>query len=103
MGKEIKKANDKPVANFRDFPVTASVWKKTIKADKKSFVVYNTTLQCTYKDDEGEYQNTSNFKEQDLLRVSQVALKTYNWILNQKEKDYKESKGKEEETEDDEE
>jgi hypothetical protein len=101
-----KKESVKPVMTFKDYPVSVSIWKKNIKVEKKNITVYNSTVVSTYKDDDDEYQTTSNFKEQELLKVSLLTQKAYNWILNAKQKDYDESKKdkeEEEETEEEEE
>lgn len=100
MSKEkIKKDKVKPVMKFTDYPVSATIWKKDIKVEKKTITVYNTELVCNYKDDDEEYQKTSSFKELDLLKASQLCQKAYNWICNSKQKDY-ESKNKDSDNDD---
>lgn len=92
MSKENKTKINKPVATFRDFPVSISVWKTTAKVDKKDVTFYNSTLQTSYKDDDGEYQNSNNFKPLDLLKTAQLCQKAYNFIKNAEDKDYADKK-----------
>ena len=90
MAKEDKK--NKPVKAFKDYPVSISIWKTEKIIDKKPMVFYNSTLETTYKDKDDEYQISSQFKELDLLKASQLCQKAYNWINNAKQEDYEKSK-----------
>jgi hypothetical protein len=64
-----------PVAKFRVGFVTASVWK-----NDNSF--YSVTLQRSYKDDRGEWQNADNFSHGDLLCAAKVLERAENWIAS---------------------
>jgi hypothetical protein len=89
----MKKENkQKPVKSFKDYPAEIAVWKKNIKDGKKTFTVYNSSILCTYKDENDEYKTTSSFKEQDLLKVALLAQKAYNWINNAKQEIYEQQK-----------
>lgn len=98
MAKE-KTEKKKPVMSFKDYPVQISIWKSVAKIDKKNVTFYNSTLETVYKNDEDEYKTSSQFKELDLLKATQLCQKAYNWINNAKQKDYDDNKDSDDEDE----
>jgi hypothetical protein len=101
MKKEQKK--NKPVMSFKDYPVQISIWKSVAEIDKKDVTFYNSTLETVYKNDEDEYKTSSQFKELDLLKATQLCQKAYNWINNAKQKDYDDSKDDDKDSDDEDE
>jgi hypothetical protein len=65
-----------PSAKFRLGFVTAAVWKNSDN-------FYNVTLQRSYKDDDGKWQNTDNLNHGDLLNASKVLERAEAWIARQ--------------------
>jgi hypothetical protein len=59
----------KPVAKVNLYPVTAAIWVN--ERDGKSY--HSVTIERTYKDDAGNWKNTSTFNAGDLLLVAKVA------------------------------
>jgi len=59
----------KPVAKVSMYPITAAIWVN--ERDGKSY--YSVTIERTYKDDAGNWKNTSKFNASDLLLVAKVA------------------------------
>ena len=103
MKKTVKKSKNKPVISFKDYPVQISIWKRDAKVDKKTVTFYDSTITSTYKDDNDEYQTSSNFSEQNLLKTALLCQKAYNWIINAKQKDFENKKEDDDTDEDDEE
>jgi hypothetical protein len=62
-----------PVAKFRVGFVTASVWKNDTG-------FYSVTLQRSYRDDAGAWQNADNFSHGDLLNAAKVLERAEHWI-----------------------
>jgi hypothetical protein len=60
---------NRPIANVNLFPLSAAIWaNKTEKG-----VLYNVTLERSYKDDAGKWQSTSNLNANDMLLVAKLA------------------------------
>lgn len=88
MAKEVsKKENKKPVATFRAGQVTASVWSKVETINKKEVTFYNVTIVKNYKDKEEEWNQTSSFGREDLIKVLLVTQKASEYVYMHKETD----------------
>lgn len=106
MAKEKAKAKGKtvkPVYKARSGQVLATIWEKEIKKDKLKFTVFNTEIVKNYKDDDDEYQKTSNFSQQDLGDVVVCSQLSQAWIVNKRQELYEEKTDDAEEDEEDEE
>jgi hypothetical protein len=66
----------KPLKKFRIGYITANVWQN--KKDDTTF--YTVDLQRTYKDDAGEYQNTTSLNHSDLLNAAVVLKRAEEFI-----------------------
>lgn len=75
----------KPVATFRAGQVTASVWAKEETINKKQVTFYNTTIVKNYMDDKEEWNQTSSFNREDLVKVALVTQKAIEFIYLKKE------------------
>ena len=64
-----------PAYKFRLGLITATIW------DNDSF--YSVDMTRSYKDNEGNWQNTTSFAHADLLNVSKCAERAENWIARQ--------------------
>jgi hypothetical protein len=64
-----------PVAKFRVGNVTASVFKNDD--------FFNTVLQKSYKDDDGQWQNTDSLGHGDLLNAAAVLTRAEEFIAAQ--------------------
>jgi hypothetical protein len=58
----------KPAAKISLYPVSAAIWRN----ETPKGILYNWTLERTYKDDKGKYQTTSNYNAGDALLVAKL-------------------------------
>jgi hypothetical protein len=66
----------RPVATFKQGGVEVSVWKNhTDKGD-----LYNTTIRNSYKDDAGEWKDTTSFSPTDLAVLAQLSGQAFQAI-----------------------
>lgn len=59
--------------------VRAKIWRNT----NKNGAWFNVTIVRTYKDDDGDLQDSDSFSRDDLLPVTYVATKAFDYIMNQ--------------------
>ena len=57
-----------------DGHLKAKIWRN----ESENGPFFRTTFSRTYKDDNGEYQDTQSFTSYDLLRISELARLAYN-------------------------
>jgi hypothetical protein len=72
------KSNEKPVHKIRHGAVSASIWRQ--ETDKGS--LFNVTFQRSYKDGD-DWKNSTSFGRNNLLVVSLIAARAFEWIGNQ--------------------
>jgi hypothetical protein len=66
---------NQPAFKFRLGLITATVW------DNDGF--YSVDLSRSYRDKEGNWQNTMTFSHADLLNIAKCAERAENWISRQ--------------------
>jgi len=71
-------SNNQPVHKIRHGAVSASIWRQ--ETDKGS--LFNVTFQRSYKDGD-EWKNSTSFGRNNLLVVSLIAARAFEWIGNQ--------------------
>jgi hypothetical protein len=71
-------SNSQPVHKIRHSAVSASIWRQD--TDKGS--VFNVTFQRSYKDGD-TWKNSTSFGRNNLLVVSLIAARAFEWIGNQ--------------------
>jgi hypothetical protein len=75
------KQGNQPVHHIRHGAVTASIWRQ----DTTKGPMFNVTFQRSYKDKESDTWKTStSFGRPNLLVLSLVAARAYEWINGQK-------------------
>ena len=72
------KTNQQPVHHIRNSGITASIWQQ----DTQNGSMFNVTFQRAYRDGD-EWKNSSSFGKKDLLVLSFIAARAYEWIGNQ--------------------
>lgn len=77
MNKTTKK--EQPVKTFRSGYLKVAIWKKEFEGRP----LYSVSQQRGYKDKEGNFDNTTTLRNQDLLPMSQLHVKAWNWINEQ--------------------
>lgn len=70
--------SNQPTAKIRDGAITATIWANT--SDKGTR--YSVDLIRSYKDDNGDWKDTTSFLGGDILRASNVLTLAYNRILD---------------------
>ena len=70
-----------PKAKLRDRGLTVTIWENQSE-DEKTY--YSSNLTKSYKDDAGEWQETSNLNADDMLRAANLLTQGYNKILELK-------------------
>jgi hypothetical protein len=73
-----KTSSSQPVHKIRHGAVSASIWR--LETDKGS--LFNVTFQRSYKDGD-EWKNSTSFGRNNLLVVSLIAARAFEWIGNQ--------------------
>jgi hypothetical protein len=74
----VNTSNTQPVHKIRHGAVSASIWRQEIDEG----VVFNVTFQRSYKDGEA-WKNSTSFGRNNLLVVSLIAARAFEWIGNQ--------------------
>ena len=70
-----------PKVKLRDRGLTVTIWENQSEDDK---TYYSSSLTKSYKDDAGEWQETSNLNADDMLRAANLLTQGYNKILELK-------------------
>jgi len=76
--KPINTSNQQPVHKIRHGAVSASIWRQ--ETEKGS--LFNVTFQRSYKEKD-VWKNSTSFGRQNLLVVSLIAARAFEWIGNQ--------------------
>jgi hypothetical protein len=58
----------KPAARISLYPISAAIWRN----ETQKGVLYNFTLERTYKDEKGKFKTTSNLNASDALLVAKI-------------------------------
>jgi hypothetical protein len=73
-------ANNQPVHVIRHGTVSASIWRQ----ETEKGALFNVTFQRSYKDKDDEaWKNSTSFGRNNLLVVSLIAARAFEWIGNQ--------------------
>jgi hypothetical protein len=72
------KSNNQPVHKIRHGAVSASIWQQ----DTDKGPLFNVTFQRAYKDGEN-WKNSGSFGRNNLLVLSLIAARAFEWIGNQ--------------------
>ena len=71
---------NEPVARIRIADISASIWKN----DTANGGFHTVTLQRSYRDKEGAWQQTQSLGQGDLLNAAKVLERAENWISRAK-------------------
>ena len=63
-----------PASTLRDGNLKASIWQN--EGERGTY--YSTTFSKTYKDEQGQFQETQSFSQNDLLRISELARQAHH-------------------------
>lgn len=68
---------NKPAKKFRAGTISATVWKNTVVRDGKEVEFPTVSLQRSYKDKEGQWQQSNNLRRDDLPKAMLVLEEAY--------------------------
>ena len=74
-----------PEKTFNQGSCRAAIFANEIKQDGKTAIVKKVTIQKSYKDKNGNWQNTNSFGVNDLPKLALVATKAYDYLTMKKE------------------
>jgi len=69
---------NKPVQTIRHGALSASIWRQ----DTDKGPMFNVTFQRSYKDGD-DWRNSTTFGRNNLLLLSLLAIRAYEWIAGQ--------------------
>lgn len=72
-----KTKGNRPVHEVRLGRVRAAIWENDVENGKR----HNVTLSRLYKDDEGEWRDSTSFGRDDLPLVAKVSDLAHTWIF----------------------
>jgi len=72
------KSNQQPVHQIRHGAVSASIWRQ----ETEKGPLFNVTFQRAYKDGE-DWKHSTSFGRQNLLVLSLIAARAFEWIGSQ--------------------
>ncbi|MEW8026902.1 MAG: hypothetical protein AB2809_12300 [Candidatus Thiodiazotropha sp.] len=73
-----KKTKQRPVETLRDGALKASIWRN----ESENGVFFSVTFARTYRDNDGDLNDTDSFSGSQLLRLSRLADKAYGRTSN---------------------
>jgi hypothetical protein len=71
----------KPVQTFRLRGVTVSVFENTAKTKDREVTFHKVAIQRSYRDDDGEWKNTTSYGRDDLPVMGLLLKQAWQWIL----------------------
>jgi hypothetical protein len=72
------KSDNQPVHKIRHGTISASIWRQ----DTEKGPLFNVTFQRSYKDGD-DWKNSNSFGRNNLLVVSLIAARSFEWIAGQ--------------------
>ena len=81
----------RPVHEIRLGRIRAAIWEN----DTRNGPLHNVTFSRIYRDEEGNWQDSTSFGRDDLLVVGKVADKVHTWLCEQGRRAVVESNGAE--------
>jgi hypothetical protein len=78
MKKPTNKPRSQPAHKIRHGAISASIWRQ----ETEKGPIFNVTFQRAYRDGE-EWKNSESFGRKDLLVVSLIAARSFEWIATQ--------------------
>ena len=81
-------SRQKPVEEIRVGRVRAAIWENETKNGAR----HNVTFSRLYRDDNGDWHDSTSFGRDDLLLLSKVADRAHSWIIDHLLQAHSESK-----------
>lgn len=75
-----------PVATDKDNSVEAAVWDRVVQTrDGREFTVYSVTVQASWRDGDGAWKRTNNFRGSQVYALVYCLQRCSDWILAQRD------------------
>jgi hypothetical protein len=71
---------NRPEKKIRCGGVEAAIWQNTTQMNGQDRQTYSIQIQRTYKDKDGNWQETNSYHTSDLPKVALIAQKSFEWI-----------------------
>lgn len=78
---EKKEKKNQPIKRVRAGLVSVAVWENEIGEGKEKFIGHSFTMQRSYKDKEGEWQQSQSFNKSDIPLLLAALKKAYSDIV----------------------
>ena len=70
----------KPVKEFRSGRIQASIWKNEVVKDGATVLRHSVRIQKQYRKEDGDYQNTDYYFDNDLPHLALVSQKAFEFL-----------------------
>ena len=81
----------KPIKDFRSGNIQASIWRNEVDKDGHTVVRHSVRIQKQFRNDDGDYQETTYYFRDDIPRLILVAQKAFEFISLSESKEAEES------------
>ena len=76
-----KHSSSRPENNFRAGALSSTIWKNRAQKDGRSFETHSVVIARGYKNKQGEWQNSSSFRAQDLPQAALLLQEAYKFLV----------------------
>ncbi len=73
-------SKQKPIKEFRAGGIQVAIWKKETEENGKTIIKYSISIQKSFRDDSGNYQDTNNYFPDELPKLALLIHKAYETI-----------------------
>ena len=78
---------DKPIKDFRSGNIQASVWRNEVEKNGQTVVRHSVRIEKQFRKEDGNYEKTPYFFQDDLPKLILVAQKSFEFIALRESKD----------------
>lgn len=71
----------RPAKKLRAGALSATIWKNAVQKDGRSFETHSVVIARGYKNKQGEWQNSSSFRAQDLPQAALLLQEAYKFLV----------------------
>lgn len=73
-------SKQKPVKEFRVGRIKVAIWKNESEKDGKTVIQHSIKIQKSFRNDDGEYQETNNYFPDELPKLALAVRKAYEFV-----------------------
>lgn len=71
----------RPAKKLRAGALSATIWKNAVQKDGRPFETHSVVIARGYKNKQGEWQNSSSFRAQDLPQAALLLQEAYKFLV----------------------